>query len=72
MSHFQIYPVLTPSHPGLPPRPILPPTTQRPFDEDDYDGVEKLDSKVDPAAGTKKPESGGEQDGDDSITVEAI
>lgn len=68
---FPIYPLLTPSHPGLPPRPILPPTsTQQPFDEDAYNNVEKLDSKVDPSTGeTKKP---GSEEDDDSITVEAI
>ncbi|XP_011151023.1 uncharacterized protein LOC105190160 [Harpegnathos saltator] len=65
-----IYPVLTPSHPGLPPRPILPPTsTQEPVDVDiDDSNIEKLDSKVEP--GTTMPTSS-EQDGD-SITVEAI
>ncbi|GAB1864665.1 hypothetical protein CAJAP_05744 [Camponotus japonicus] len=63
-----IYPVLTPSHPGVLP-PALPPTsTQQPSNDDDYDGIEKLDTKVDPATETKKPEN--EQD--DSITVEAI
>ncbi|XP_029156470.1 uncharacterized protein LOC114929193 [Nylanderia fulva] len=65
-----IYPVLTPSHPGVLP-PALPPTsTQEPFDDDnDYDGIEKLDTKVDPATETKKPET---SEHDDSITVEAI
>ncbi|XP_071582781.1 uncharacterized protein [Temnothorax nylanderi] len=64
-----VYPVLTPSHPGIP--PVLPPTsTEQSFDEDDYDGIEKLDTKVEPDAETKKPEHS-EQD-DDSITVEAI
>ncbi|KMQ93118.1 hypothetical protein RF55_6807 [Lasius niger] len=64
-----IYPVLTPSHPGVP--PVLPPTTtQQPFDDDDYDGIEKLDAKVDPATETKKP--GNSEQDDDSITVEAI
>ncbi|EZA53708.1 hypothetical protein DMN91_007887 [Ooceraea biroi] len=66
-----VYPVLTPSHhPGFPPRPLLPPTsTQEPFDVDDYDGIEKLDTQVDPNAETKKPEN---NEDDDSITVEAI
>lgn len=66
-----VYPVLTPSHPGVLP-PVLPPTsTQRPSDDDDDDdGIEKLDIKVDPTTETKKPENS-EQD-DDSITVEAI
>lgn len=65
---FQVYPVLTPeSHPGIP--PVLPPTsTEQSFD--DYDGIEKLDTKVDPGTETKKPEDN-EQD-NDSITVEAI
>lgn len=63
--------MLMPSHPGLPPRPTFPPTsTEEPFDEDDYDSIEKLDTKVDPNEETKKPENS-EQD-DDSITVEAI
>lgn len=67
---FQVYPVLTPSRPGLPPRPLLPPTsTQEPFDVN-IDGIEKLDSKVDPGTEMKKPASS-EQDAD-SITVEAI
>ncbi|XP_014480735.1 PREDICTED: uncharacterized protein LOC106747593 [Dinoponera quadriceps] len=68
-----IYPVLTPSHPGLPGRPLLPPTsTQEPFDVDiDDDRIEKLDSKVEPGTETKKPANSGEQD-EDSITVEAI
>jgi len=61
--------VLTPSRPELPPRPVFPPTsTPELFDEDD--GVEKLDSRVEPNTETKKPENN-EQD-DDSISVEAI
>ncbi|XP_011693087.1 PREDICTED: uncharacterized protein LOC105453081 [Wasmannia auropunctata] len=64
-----VYPVLTPSQPGVP--PVLPPTsTEQSFDENDYDGIEKLDTKVDPDTDAKKPEDS-EQD-DDSITVEAI
>lgn len=65
---FQIYPVLTPSHPGV--SPVLPPTsTEQSFDENDYDGIETLDTKVDPEIETKKPEN---SEADDSITVEAI
>jgi hypothetical protein len=61
--------VLTPSRPEFPVRPVLPPTsTPELFDEDD--GVEKLDSKLEPNTETKKPENS-ERD-DDSITVEAI
>lgn len=61
--------MLTPSHPEVP--PTLPPTsTEQSFDQDDYDGIEKLDTKVDPDTEIKKPEDS-EQD-DDSITVEAI
>lgn len=68
---FQIYPVLTPSQPGLPPRPLLPPTSpQEPSEEDDYDGIEKLDMKVDPNTETKKPENN-EKD-NDSVVVDAI
>ncbi|XP_012227441.1 uncharacterized protein [Linepithema humile] len=63
-----IYPVLTPSQPGLPPRPLLPPTSTQPSEEDDYDGIEKLDMKVDPNEGTKKPEN----NENDSIVVDAI
>ncbi|XP_018303944.1 uncharacterized protein [Mycetomoellerius zeteki] len=62
-----IYPLLTPSHPGIP--PALPPTsTEQSSDEDDYDGIEKLDTKVDPDTETKNPEN----TDNDSITVEAI
>lgn len=59
--------------PGLPSRPVLPPTSTQepPYNEDDYDGIEKLDAKVDPDKETKKPENISEQD-DDSITVEAL
>ncbi|XP_029675016.1 uncharacterized protein LOC115242677 isoform X2 [Formica exsecta] len=66
-----IYPMLTPSHPGVLP-PALPPTsTQQPSDDDDYDGIEKLDTKVDTVdTETKKP--GNDEQDDDSITVEAI
>ncbi|XP_072751708.1 uncharacterized protein [Anoplolepis gracilipes] len=67
-----VYPVLTPSHPGVFP-PALPPTsTEQPSvtNNDDYDGIEKLDTKVDPATETKKP--GNDEQNDDSITVEAI
>ncbi|KYN30761.1 hypothetical protein ALC56_14572 [Trachymyrmex septentrionalis] len=60
-----VYPVLTPFHPGIP--PALPPTsTEQPSNEDDYDGIEKLDTKVDPD--TENPEN----TDNDSITVEAI
>ncbi|XP_020299381.1 uncharacterized protein LOC109863535 [Pseudomyrmex gracilis] len=64
------YPMLSP---GLPSRPVLPPTSTQepPYNEDDYDGIEKLDAKVDPDKETKKPENISEQD-DDSITVEAL
>lgn len=66
---FQIYPVLTPSRPVLP--PILPPgSTERPFDVDDDDGIEKLDSKTDPDAEIKKPEN--IQQDNDTVTVEAL
>ncbi|EGI69642.1 hypothetical protein G5I_01549 [Acromyrmex echinatior] len=62
-----VYPVLAPFHPGIP--PALPPTsTEQSSDEDDYDGIEKLDMKVDPDTETKKPEN----TDNDSITVEAI
>ena len=62
--------MLTPSHPGIP--PILPPTsTEQSFDENDYDGIEKLDTKVDVDTETKKETENNGQD-DDSITVEAI
>ncbi|XP_011156262.1 uncharacterized protein LOC105193504 [Solenopsis invicta] len=65
-----VYPVLTPSHPGVP--PIVPPTsTEQSFDENDYDGIEKLDTKVEVDTETKKDSENNEQD-DDSITVEAI
>ncbi|XP_036139558.1 uncharacterized protein LOC105839878 isoform X2 [Monomorium pharaonis] len=63
-----VYPVLTPSHPGI--SPILPPTSTEQSFEDDYDSIEKLDTKVDPNTEAKKPENS-EQD-DDSITVEAV
>lgn len=56
--------------PGLPSGPVVPPTQEPPFNEDDYDGIEKLDAKVDPDKETKKPENISEQD--DSITVEAL
>ena len=57
--------MLTPFHPGIP--PALPPTsTEQPSNEDDYDGIEKLDTKVDPD--TENPEN----TDNDSITVEAI
>ncbi|XP_018402926.1 PREDICTED: uncharacterized protein LOC108779892 [Cyphomyrmex costatus] len=62
-----VYPVLTPSRPEIP--SVLPPTsTEQSFDEDDYDGIEKLDMKVDPDTETKNPEN----TDNDSITVEAI
>lgn len=63
--------MLPPPHPGVLP-PALPPTsTQRPSDDDDYDGIEKLDTKVDTVdTETKKP--GNDEQDDDSITVEAI
>ncbi|KAL6266807.1 hypothetical protein P5V15_003638 [Pogonomyrmex californicus] len=61
-----IYPVLTPSHPGV--SPVFPPTSTESFDEADYDGIEKLDTKIDPDTETKKPEN----NDNDSITVEAI
>lgn len=60
--------MLTPSHPGV--SPILPPTsTEQSFNENDYDSIETLDTKVDPDTETKKPEN---SEADDSITVEAI
>ncbi|XP_011867878.1 PREDICTED: uncharacterized protein LOC105562008 isoform X2 [Vollenhovia emeryi] len=63
-----VYPVLTPSHPGIP--PALPPTsTEQSFDEADYDGIEKLDTKFESDTEIKKPE---DNEQDDSITVEAI
>jgi len=60
---------LAPSQPELPPGPLFPPTST-PSEEDDYDGIEKLDMKVDPNAGTKKPENN--QMDTDSVVVDAI
>ncbi|KAG7201179.1 hypothetical protein KM043_003969 [Ampulex compressa] len=71
-----VYPVLRPSHPGSLPRPSVPPTsTPRPTNEDEHDdddGIEKLDSKVDPESEMKQPEGAQENLDDDSIAVEAL
>ncbi|KAK2583821.1 hypothetical protein KPH14_009719 [Odynerus spinipes] len=70
-----VYPVFSPSYPGFAPGAGSPPiSTQRPFDVDNSDdGIEKLDTKVDPETGMRKPEAtGGSFDDDDTISVEAI
>lgn len=78
-----IYPVWSPAHPGFVPSVGSPPiSTQRPFDVDnndgngdgdDDDGIEKLDTKVDPETGMRKPDATEESyDDDDTISVEAI
>lgn len=58
--------------PGQPlPKPNPPTTTVKPTEESD-DGIEKLDTKVEPEKETKKPVDSNENDDDDSITVDSI
>lgn len=49
-------------------------TTARPADKDGEDGIEKLDSKVEPGKETKTPdeEKKEENEDDESITIDAI
>lgn len=72
----QVYPVLSPSHPGFIPVSGSPPiSTDRPFDvdNDDDSGIEKLDTKVEPEKEMRKPDANdGNYDDDDTITIEAI
>lgn len=68
-----MYPLLRPIQPGEPPKPSPPSTTtMKPEDESAEDGIEKLDTKVEPEKEMKKSNESGEDIDDDSITIESI
>ncbi|CAK9805943.1 hypothetical protein ANTQUA_LOCUS4637 [Anthophora quadrimaculata] len=67
-----VYPVLKPVEPGKPPKSTPPSTTtMKPSGESD-DGIEKLDTKVEPEEETKKLNKNDENSDKDSIVVDAI
>ncbi|XP_012141763.1 uncharacterized protein LOC105662597 [Megachile rotundata] len=65
-----VYPVLKPGQPGLQPKPTAPSTTTTKPADGNEDGIEKLDTKVEPETETNKPMEN--KDEDDSITVDSI
>lgn len=68
-----MYPLLKPIQPGEPPKPSPPSTTtMKPEVESTEDGIEKLDTKVEPGKEMKKSNESGEDNDDDSITIESI
>ncbi|XP_033310150.1 uncharacterized protein LOC117210858 [Bombus bifarius] len=68
-----VYPLLKPIQPGEPPKPSTPSTTtMKPEVESTEDGIEKLDTKVEPGKEMKKSNESGEDNDDDSITIESI
>ncbi|XP_017764541.1 PREDICTED: uncharacterized protein LOC108553951 [Eufriesea mexicana] len=70
-----VFPILKPAQPGGELKPTAPSTTtMKPADKDGEDGIEKLDSKVEPGKETKKPneEKKEENMDDESITIDSI
>ncbi|XP_017799278.1 PREDICTED: uncharacterized protein LOC108580122 isoform X2 [Habropoda laboriosa] len=67
-----VYPVLKPVQPGKPPKSTPPSTTTMKPNEGSEDGIEKLDTKVEPEEEKKKLNYNEENSDKDSITVEAV
>ncbi|XP_029051691.1 uncharacterized protein LOC114880159 [Osmia bicornis bicornis] len=67
-----VYPLLKPGQPGPLPKPNPPSTTTMKPTEESDDGIEKLDTKVEPEKEMKEPVDSNENDDDDSITIDSI
>ncbi|XP_076178280.1 uncharacterized protein LOC143152251 isoform X3 [Ptiloglossa arizonensis] len=66
------YPALKPSEPSPDPKPTVPSTTSTESTEEKDDGLEKLDTKVEPEKEMKHTSDTEDKSNDDSITIESI